>query len=418
MSLSITTADALLKRMYTKKRIAQAAYAKSKLLAICNKDESYSGTGVTVPVIYSNTMGRSADFATAQSLASSSSLKSKAFFVQAVTDYAVAKVTGTAARRSMNDEGAFMRLMKAEMDSARDQLTRSLAQKLPRSGWGAIGQIATTTNLATTTLKFSSIDDVNTIDVDAQVVFAAAEGTGNLRTATALTVTAVNRDLGTVTLSATPDSLAASIAVSDFIFLKGDREASGSPSKQCISGLEACIPYTAPTSGDSHYGVDRSIDVVRLAGVRFDCTSYTPQEACVELAGRVHRQGGVVKELAVPPHFYRSLVKDLSGQVRYVNTNAKGAEFSFRSIELIGEEGPIEVFSDPNIPANRMWALNSDYMTFYSTGPAVRIIDEDGQTWLRESSSDGFEVRWGLDGNFVISAPWNFGVGLITAPTS
>ena len=88
MSLSITTADALLKRMYTKKRIAQAAYAKSKLLAICNKDESYSGTGVTVPVIYSNTMGRSADFATAQSLASSSSLKSKAFFVQAVTDYA------------------------------------------------------------------------------------------------------------------------------------------------------------------------------------------------------------------------------------------------------------------------------------------------------------------------------------------
>jgi len=418
VSLSITTADALLKRMYTKKRIAQAAYAKSKLLAIANKDESYGGTGITVPVIYSNSMGRSADFTVAQAAAATSSLKSKAFFVQAVSDYAVAKVTGTAARRSMNDEGAFMRLMKAEMDSARDQLTRSVAQKLPRSGWGSIGQIDSTTNLATTTLKFSSIDDVNNVDVDAQLVFAAAEHTGAVRISTALTVTAVNRDNGTVTLSATPNSLAAGVATSDFIFLKGDRDPSGSPAKLCISGLEACIPYTAPTAGDSHFGVDRSADTVRLAGVRFDCTSYTPQEACVELAGRVHRQGGIVKQLAVPAHFFRSLVKDLGTQVRYVNTNAKGIEFAFRSIELVGEDGPIEVFSDANIQANRIWALNDEYMTLYSTGPAIRIIDEDGQTWLRESASDGFEVRWGFDGNFVINAPWNFGVGLITAPTT
>ena len=52
------------------------------------------------------------------------------------------------------------------------------------------------------------------------------------------------------------------------------------------------IPATAPSAGDAFWGVDRSKDVTRMAGVRFDGSSESIEEALIDGAALVAREGG------------------------------------------------------------------------------------------------------------------------------
>jgi len=404
MGLSTSNASALLKTLYSPDKVVNAQYKKSPLFAMLAKFEEFGGDGIKVPIIHGNPASRSTTFSTAQTLASSNNTQSKAFTVTHVTDYAVAQISGSAIRRSKNDTAAFVRLAKTEIDGAMDQLVRSLCQKLYRAGWGRVGAISSSANLASTTLLLSAPEDAANFDIGNTIVFAATEAASALRTATTLTVTAVDRDAGTITLNNTPNSLSASVATGDVIFLEGDRQNSGSPTRLAVAGLEAWVPQTAPSASESFFGVDRSVDPVRLAGARYAPTNLSPEDILIEATERVHRSGFEIKQIFCNPTFMRNLIKSLGANVRRVNTEVT-QKVSFQAIEVIGATGPVEVYSDVYCPSNRVFGVNLDMWTLGSTGPAVRILNEDGQDMLRQSSSDGYEVRIGFEGNLWCKGP-------------
>lgn len=404
MGLSTTNAAALLRTLYSKDKVVNASYKKSPLLGLLSKFEDFGGDGMKVPIIHGNPASRSASFATAQALAAASYSMTKAFTVTQVTDYTVVQISGAAIRRSKGDTAAFARLAKTVIDGGFDQATRSLCQKIYRGGWGKVGVISDSANLATTTLRLSAPEDAANFDIGNTLVFSASEAAAVLRSATTLTVTAVDRDAGTLTLSATPNSLGASIAVGDTIFLDGDRENSATPTRLAVAGVEAWIPQTAPSASESFFGVDRSVDSVRLAGARYAPSNLSPEDILIEATERVHRSGFEVDAIFCNPTFMRNLLKSLGTNARR-DTTTVTQKVSYQHVEVMGATGPVKVYSDVYCPSNRVLGLNLDMWTLGSAGPAIGFLQEDGQEMLRQASSDGYEVRIGFDGNLWCKGP-------------
>lgn len=94
-------------------------------------------------------------------------------------------------------------------------------------------------------------------------------------------VTAVNRSTGTVTVNSAAAITA--FADNDYLFPRGDIDGE-------IKGLEAWIPAADP-GATSFFGVDRSVDVTRLGGLRKDLSGKPIEEALMEACELTYREG-------------------------------------------------------------------------------------------------------------------------------
>ena len=84
------------------------------------------------------------------------------------------------------------------------------------------------------------------------------------------------------------------------------------------SGLAAWIPSVAPTVGDNFYGVDRSIDSTRLAGVRYNGSAESIEEALVDASNLLAREGGKPEIGIMGFASFSALIKAL-GRQTYLN---------------------------------------------------------------------------------------------------
>jgi len=167
-------------------------------------------------------------------------------------------------------------------------------------------------------------------------------------------ITGVDRDTGTITTNKTTSG-ASTVSTGDLIFVNGDRNSK-------LSGLAAWIPSVAP-GATPFFGVDRTIDVTRLGGIRVASTGKPLDEALIDAARRCGRE------------------------------DVEIAGIAFRGIKISGPKGPITVFPDQDCPDNKMYMLEMDTLGLYSLKEPVMLIDLDGTKMLREASADAFEVR-------------------------
>lgn len=403
MSLDLTSFDAALKQHYTKEMVENLVFKDNPLLALVSKDENFGGRNLPVPMIHGNPQNRSATFATAQAGTSTSLVK--AFLLTRVKDYGIATVDNETLEASKENENAFLEAAVTEIDGVINGLSRSLAIALYRSGWGDIGQIATN-GISSATVTLGSAADANNFEVNQVVVFSSSQNAATLRNSGgSLTVQSVDRSAGTVTFTAAVSTLNA-VQAGDYIFVKGDRQDSATPSRLKIAGLEAWCPATAPSASESFFGVDRSVDPARLAGSRYDASAGVPiEEALIEGAARVSEQGGKIDHMFMGFRTWSSLEKALGSKVQYTDLSVKNTEIGFRGIVVNGPRGPINVIPDQNCPSNRVFGCELSALKLYSLGKAPRVIDTDGLSMLRQASADGVEVRYGYYGNMACKKP-------------
>jgi hypothetical protein len=382
-SLDLTAASAVVKTLFPPSKVARMTYESHPLLALVEKDENFEGDGLKIPLQYGNPQGRATILSTAQTNKTSS--KYAAFTITRASDYAVASISNEAIRASKSNEGAFVRLAKREIDSALKALIGSLASAMYRSGTGSIGKISA---ISTGVITLTDPESVTQFDYDQKLTAHATDG-GTAR-ADAGYVIAVDRGAGTVTVSATRGGSAGTPtnwAANDFICVDGDLNAK-------IKGLAAWIPSTAPTS-TAFFGVDRSVDVTRLGGVRFTGTSYSIEEARVRAAARAGREGGFPRHAFVSFGSWAALEASLSGRVQYVDIEGKGeaAGIGFKAIRVNGPKGPIDVIADGDCPGQTAYLLDMNTWKLHSLDKAPHIAEDDGLTMLREASADNCEVR-------------------------
>ena len=402
MTIDVTAFSALLKQRYTPTEVADLSYKKNPVYALLAKDESFGGESYRIPVKHADAQGLSPDFAIAQANALNTATKLKGFSLTHVKEYSVAEIDGALMRRSEGNENAFMAATKVAIDGAIQALTRRLSIWMYGSGWGTLGQIKSSSGISGNVITLSAAEDVANFEIGTVVCFSSAESTAVLRAGGSkyCTVTGRDPDAGTITV----DAIVSTAANSDYIFAYGARQDSSSPTRQVISGFEAWLPTTAPSSGESFFGVDRSSDPQRLAGVRFSATGYPAEETLIEASSRVSRNGGTLTHFFTSYQFYRNLVKSLGARVQYIDQPVT-QKVGFRGVKIVGADGDIDVIPDVNCRTNRVFGVDLDMWKLYSAGSPLRMIDEDGNVMLRQSNGDGYEVRFGFLGNLGCHAP-------------
>lgn len=393
-----TSFDAALKEYYTDEYVREQVYEDNPWYAMVPKLTTLTGDTYVQPVQHGIAIGgRSATFATA--LANKDTNKYKKFNVTTVDDYAMISIGRKVMKQSANNRGAFFEARTREIDGMLKALTRSLAVKLFRNSGGSLGRVG---SLSTVTLTLKEPEDVCNFEVGQSLAASANDGsvsTHTLRAAGATNViTAIDRDAGTLTAATAWSTAISGLTADDYLFAEGDFQ-------NAVSGLAAWIPTTAPTSGDSFFGVDRSTDVSRLSGSRISAAGDPIAEALRKGAARLGREGASPDCVFMSHQKYRDLILELGNKVEYEQAKASDANVGFTGVKIIGSKKPITVFADHNCPDAQAYMLTKDTWRLVSLGPVPDLHDDDGVRMLRESTSDGFEVRASYYANLVCCDP-------------
>lgn len=409
---------AALKELYTgDDYMKDLVYKKNPFLALVPKDESpsgFAGKYIPVPLIYGTPQGRSATFTNAQGNQTAPALAS--FFVYRVSNYQLVTITNELLMATKDDAGAFIDEAKLNMDTGFRNISNDLAHDLFSDGSGSRGMIS---SISTGLITLVDPQTVVQFEVGMSLVAYSVSGSTFTQSTSAAIgyVIAVNRSAGTVTVSAsaggvagTPTNWSTSFP---YIGVQGDvafGTISATTSFLKVSGLGAWIPTTAPGASDAFWGINRSADVTRLAGVRFDGTNETIEEALIDGAALVAREGGMPDMCFINFTSYAALEKSLGAKVMYVDVKHEEADIAFAGIRIHAPYGPITVIPDRNCPAQTAYLLQMDTWKFRSLGKAPHILTYglEGLEGLRVGNADALEIRIGYYGNLICNAPgWN-----------
>lgn len=402
MTHTKTTLDAVLKELYKGQAVQDLVYDESSrpFLSMLKKNP-FVGRKYPLPVIYEDSVGVGAVFNTAQDNVGAS--LPEQFEITTVKDYSIARIETEALMASRNEKGAFLNGLKHTVDSAINALSNRVESALFRDGSGSIGQIDST-GAGTATITLSNAEDIVNIRKGQKLVTSATT-TGALTSgATVRTVSSVDRDAGSFIISGT---FGGTTAAADHLFVEADRynnDTSAAVSSQRIKGLEAWLPATAPTSGDSFYGVDRSADATRLAGVRYTGNAAAIEESLIGAAARLGRECGAVPDLALMSfQTFRRLVNELGSKVQ--RDQAAKAQGGFQVLEVYGPRGLVKCVPCTFAPNDAIFLLTSKTWEFVSMGEPVQILNQDGSRVLRVSNADALEVRVGTYSALACHAP-------------
>lgn len=413
-----------LKELYTgDDYMKDLVYKKNPHLALVPKDESadgFAGKYIPVPLVYGTPQGRSATFANAQTNQTPPELAS--FFVYRVSNYQLVTITNELLEATKGSAGAFVDQAKLNMDTGFRNISNDLALDLYQNGSGERGQLA---SISTGVITLTDPADIVNFEVGMTLVSYSVTGlTPTISTGGALGyVIAVDRSNGQLTVSdsvggaaATPSNWSASFPN---LAVEGDVNftTNGLQTQLArkVSGLAAWLPDTAPTAGDNFWGVDRSVDVTRLAGVRYDGSQESIEEALIEAASLVAREGGQPDMCFMNFKSYAALEKSLGAKVQYVDVMHEEARIAFAGIRVHAPYGPITVIPDRNCPSRRAYLLQMDTWKLRSLGRAPHILTYglEGLEGIRVGDADALEIRIGYYGNLICNAPgWNCTVAL------
>jgi len=397
-------AGPVLKQLYAAQPVEKLYMKDHFWLSLLKKDPGFFGKNKPIVVQYGYGNGRSASFSVAQT--NTGNGKYKDFTITRAADYSIARLTNEDVEATENDKGAFVQLLKREVDGAIEASTDSCARDLWGSGTGTIGRLSASAAINTTTVTLATPDDVFKIEEGMVLVASATNGTGTVK-AGSVTVTAVDIDSGTFTVSAALSTGIGTVALSDFLFPEGDYNAK-------MTGFYGWIPDADPVGGDNFFGVDRSINPERLAGLRFDGTGMSIEEGLVKTCAKLNRRKSKPDFAVLHPDDYASLELDLGSKIQYVFPQSKEqADISFKGIKLSHRNGVLTVMSDAYARLGRAAVMQSNTWCLESLKKHIRILNLDGNEKLRIYNQDGIEFRVGGYKNLSCNAPaWNANVQL------
>lgn len=398
MTIDVSSFSYALKQIYTNEKVQNLVYKDNPALALISKMENFGGQNLPIPLVYGNPQGRSQDFATA--LANQTDTAGIKFLLTRQHDYAIAQFSNEVMMASQGDSYSFLEAAKLQMDGAIQTLSNAHATDIFRNGSGSRGQVG---SFSGTLLTLSNAEDVVGFEVGMTLAVSATDGTGSVRSGTAL-ISGVDRSAGTLTCAAGWSTAISAIANADYIFVAGDYGA------KC-AGFGAWVPAVAPTS-TAFFGVDRTADITRLGGLRKDISAQPLEEGLIDGARLVAREGGSPDTIFMSFNRYAQLEKALGSKVQYIDVMAN-ADIGFRGLQIQGPKAPIKVIPDRNCPDNTAFMMQMDTWKIYSLGKLAQIINGDGNQMLRTSTADAYQVRFASYFNLGCRAPgWNMNLKL------
>lgn len=433
MAISPTYANsanqlAALKELYVddKDYMKNIVYAKNPWLAMVPKNESpdgFAGKYIPVPLEYGNPQGRAHTFANAQNQQTASDVIS--YFVYAVQDYQLVTITNLLMEQTKTNAGAFVDEASRTMDNGFRNISNNMAFELFYGGTasrGAISAGGVSYSAPNLTFALSNSQQVVQFEVGMTLQASATDGGAALQntpgTIDAIQVTSVNRGTGVIVGTVVQGAPQSSWGANDFLQVLGDIGIGGSTTiagMLGLSGMAAWVPVTDPPSNDNFWGVNRSADPTRLAGLRYNATSQTISEGLTSALGFGNREGASFDLIIIDFISYTTLINELGAKVQYVQLEHDEVEVAFEAIHFHSAYGKIPVVADRSCQAQTAWCVTTDTWKLRTLGKAPHILTYgmEGLEGLRVGNADALEIRIAYYGNVICSAPgYNMNVAL------
>lgn len=409
----------ILKELYDDQKVQWLTYKDNPFLAMVKKIENFPGKYYPVPVVWGLGGGGGATFSNAFNNQSSPNVAE--FLVTRVADFRLATIDGQLLAAAQTDPGAFIDGAELMIDAAFQDAVNRIASAMFRNGAGTIGQISSVVNVSGNIYNITLTNPDDAVQFEAGYVYVAVQnvdGSGSAPTDTAL-ATAVNRNTGVITVNSSTN-IASDWPATYWLAVQGDLPnasnnnfqpsgSSGTNSLLKLAGLAAWLPLSGPPVSDSFFGVNRNLDTQRLAGVTFDGTQLSLEEALQQATGRIALNGGRVDTGICSYSTYTALIISLGSKVQYIDE--KIGEIGFRGVQVNGANSVVSIFPDRNCPDGLFYLLEMDSWVLRSQNPAPHILKYmDEIEILRVPGVDQAELRVGAYLNLYTNRPGHNGV--------
>jgi hypothetical protein len=401
-------------------------FNRNPALALIDKDETEMGLGgkyFPIPVLSDTGAGRSANFGNAQSYQTAP--VTVEFNVTRVQNYSLATLTGDFLRASAQNIGAFMPGAELNVKAAFQSIGNDLAHDVFSDGGGSRGTFGLGSGSITSgVITLDSLSQVYQFAVNmALVSYSIAGLTPTQSTAAAIGyVTAVDTSAGTVTVSATQGGAAGTptnwsttfpylAQIGDVNFVSNGLN---SANMLKIAGFAAWVPLTTPGGSDNFFGVNRSVSPTKLAGLRFNGSGESIQDALIDGVNQLAANGNEAGDpdfIFINPVSYQTLVKQLTSQGVYQMIKAKINEdvsISFKALVLPTANGEIAILQDRNCQSQLAWIITLKTWKLRTLGKCPQFLTYPGfydQLGIPVPGSDAIQLQIGYYGNMTCNAP-------------
>ncbi len=441
-ALGMQEISGILKQIYDGQKLAKLYYKNNPAYSMLRKKEDFYGETYPLPVMLETPTGVSNVFANAQLpnqlIAGGSGTggnlgpaKFVKYMLTRASLYGVHVIDRQAMLSASQNIGAFVNGQMAQMDAMIQATSNLASQQIYRSGSGSIGTILTIGSGAAVNgqITLTNPSDVRYFTVG-QVMYATDKDP--VQGATSVTqragvgyVTSINRSAGSIVIgnaAAASPSLAQSPtawAAGDFLQISGTSPLFGPSISSAnlpvaLSGFAAWIGQSQTIgSADVFFGVNRSQDTWRLAGGFYDGSQngQSVEEALYDGSTNLFMEGGTPNLAFVGPNAYAALQKSMAAR-NIFETEIEGpqdengvAHLFFKGINIQGAGSNFTVIADRNCPPYTAYLMTMDDWALYSLKQFPHVVDDDGVSFLRQTSADAFEFRLAGYGQVGCSAP-------------
>jgi len=416
---------AALKELYTddKDYMKNIVYAKNPLLAMIPKNESpdgFAGKYIPVPLEYGNPQGRAHVFANAQNQQTASSVIS--YFVYAIQDYQLVTITNLLMEQTKSNAGAFVDEASRTLDNGFRNLSNNMAFELFAGGTASRGVIGLVVGLVGPVLTFNLANAQTVVQFEVGMVLQNSLTDGGaallaLGVVDAVQITSVNRGTGQIVATVVQGDGSTFVA-GNYLQVLGDIGLAGASTIAGLlglSGLAAWVPAVDPGVGDNFWGVNRSADPTRLAGLRYNAAAMTISEGLTNALAFANREGAAIDLIVLDFVSYATLINELGAKVQYVQLEHDEVQVAFEAIHFHSAYGKIPVLADRSAQAQTAWCMTLETWKLRTLGKAPHILTYgmEGLEGLRVGNADALEIRIAYYGNVINSAPgYNMQVAL------
>lgn len=430
-ALGMQEISGILKQIYDGQKLTIMYYKNNPAYAMFPKREDFYGETWPLPVMLETPTGVSNVFANAQlpnQLANGGSgtagnlgpAKFVKFMLTRAAVYGVHVIDRQAMLSASSNIGSFVNGQMAQMDGIIQACANLISTQLYRSGSGSIGQINTIGSAVGATngqIFLTNPTDIRYFTVG-QVVNATSKDP--IQGATSVTqrsgvgfVSSINRINGSLIVG---DATAANPsagqsptawAALDYLQISGTNPLAGptiSNASQpvALTGISAWIGQSNTIgSSDVFFGVNRSQDVWRLAGGFYDGSQngQSVEEALYDASTQLFMEGGHPSHAFVGPNAYSALQKSCAArnifetEVQASMGEGGNVPLFFKGINIQGAGSNFTVIADRNCPPYTAYLLTMEDWALYSLKAMPHVVDDDGVSFLRQTSADAFEFR-------------------------
>jgi hypothetical protein len=440
-ALGMQEISGILKQIYDGQKLAVLYYKNNPLLAQIKKKTDFYGEVYPLPTIVEAPTGISNLFANAQlpnqlinggsgTAGNQGPAKFVKFMLTRASVYGVHIIDRQAMLSATNNIGSFVNGQMATMDATIQGVSNLISTQLYRSGSGSIGQILSVGSGTTNGL----VTLVNPTDIRyftaGQIVYATSvdpiQGSSPTQRAGIGFIQSLNRSKGQFNVgdatAATPGTTLQSPTAwtnGDYLQISGTTPLAGATVNGglipvALTGIAAWIGNSQNiSSSDVFFGVNRSYDTWRLGGGFYDGSQngQSVEEALYDGSTQLFMEGGYPNMCFVGPNAYAALQKSMAARNIFETempgpTGENGdAMLYFKGIQIQGAGSNFTVVADRSCPPFTAYLMTMEDWGLYSLKEMPHVVDDDGNSFLRQTSADAFEFRLAGYGQVGCAAP-------------